>query len=162
MALTIAAFDAAMPDPDDALIAAALERRELFGELYDRYMPRVYRYLVTRTASPEEAADLTQAVFMKALDALPKYRTGQAPFAAWIFRIARNAATDAHRRRRPRSSIPTDVGLKLQRCEANSSVDCGCSSRRSTLVSASCWRCASPAGSRPARSRRWSENERKR
>lgn len=107
MASRVAALeDLTSCDPDDALVAAALDQREAFGELYDRYMPRVYRYLVTRSATQEEAADLTQHVFLKALDALPKYRRGRAPFAAWLFRIARNAATDAHRRRR--SSVSLD------------------------------------------------------
>lgn len=106
MASLVAALEDLTPcDPDDALVAAALDQREAFGELYDRYMPRVYRYLVTRSATQEEAADLTQHVFLKALDALPKYRRGRAPFAAWLFRIARNAATDAHRRRRPSVSL---------------------------------------------------------
>lgn len=85
---------------DDALVAAARERPAEFGALYERYMPRVYRYLVTRTASREEAADLTQAVFVRAFGSLAKYRPGRAPFVTWLFRIARNAATDAHRRRK--------------------------------------------------------------
>jgi len=92
-------------EPDDVVVALALEQREAFGELYERYMPRVYRYLRTRLASGEEAADLTQLVFLRALEALPGYRIGRAPFAAWLFRIARNAATDAGRRRRPTVSL---------------------------------------------------------
>jgi len=85
---------------DKSLVAAAAERPEEFAALYERYMPAVYRYLVTRSASREEAADLTQAVFTRAFGNLSRYRPGRAPFAAWLFRIARNAATDAHRRRR--------------------------------------------------------------
>ena len=37
---------------------------------------------------------------MQALDALPRYRVGQAPFAAWLLRIAHNAAASYHKRRR--------------------------------------------------------------
>jgi len=85
---------------DEALAAAARETPSDFGALYERHMPRVYRYLLTRTASREDAADLTQLVFMRALDSLASYRPGRAPFVTWLFRIARNAATDAHRRRK--------------------------------------------------------------
>ena len=96
-----AAVPLAIRDPDEALVAEARERPAAFAALYERYLPGIYRYLRARSSSPEEAADLTQVVFLRALDALPRYRSGKAPFAAWLFRIARNLATDAHRRRRP-------------------------------------------------------------
>ena len=64
-------------------------------------MPRVYRYVRTRTASAEEAADVTQVVFVKAMSSLSKYRAGRGSFASWLFRIAHNAAVDTHRRRKP-------------------------------------------------------------
>ncbi len=85
---------------DRALVEAARARPEEFGTLYERHMPAVYRYLVTRCPSQDEAADLTQAVFTRAFVSLSRYRLGRAPFTAWLFRIARNAATDAHRRRK--------------------------------------------------------------
>ena len=68
--------------------------------MYERYADRVYSYLRARSTDDEDAADLTQQVFLKALDALPRYRAGRVPFAAWLFRIARNVAIDFHRRRR--------------------------------------------------------------
>lgn len=92
----------AVVEVDDAAVVRAAQRDPAaFAPLYVRYHPRVYRYLRLRTATGEEAADLTQQVFLQALDALPGYRERGLPFAAWLFRIARNVATDAHRRRRP-------------------------------------------------------------
>src|SRR5713101_2738528 len=85
---------------DAELVAAALRRSDDFGLLYERYLPRLYRYLLSRCGSREEAADLAQIVFSKAYDNLSRYRSDKAPFAAWLFRIARNAAADAHRKRR--------------------------------------------------------------
>lgn len=90
---------------DDALAAAAAETPEAFGLLYGRHVARVYRYVLARTGSSEEAADLTQLVFARAFSALPRYRPGRAPFVAWLFGIARNAVTDAHRRRRATVSL---------------------------------------------------------
>ncbi len=92
---------------DDALVAAAQADSAAFGALYERYLPRVYRYLAAKASNPEEAADLTQAVFLKAFDALGGYKAGKTPFASWLFRIARNAAIDAHRRSRP--SVPWEL-----------------------------------------------------
>src|SRR5712691_9291604 len=79
-----------------ALIHAAQANPVAFGALYDRYVGRVYAYLRARTDGPDEAGDLTQHVFVQALDALPRYRGGGAAFAGWLFRIARNAASNVH------------------------------------------------------------------
>ncbi len=83
------------------LVRAAQAERSQFAILYDRYIDRIYAYTRTRVASDEDAADLTQQIFVRALDALPRYRERRVPFAAWLFRIARNAATDWQRRQRP-------------------------------------------------------------
>ena len=83
---------------------AARQDLGAFGPLYARYVDRIYAYLRTRTASAgaEEAADLTQQVFLRALDALPRYEARDGvSVGAWLFRITRNAATDWQRRQRP-------------------------------------------------------------
>ncbi len=95
-------------DADEtALVQAALERPELFGAVYQRHVDAIYRYLQLR-AGLDEAADLTQQVFLKAFIALPTYQPKGVPFSAWLFRIARNLATD-HRRvshRKPGELLP--------------------------------------------------------
>lgn len=84
-----------------ALIAAARKDPAAFGVLYQAYLPRIYRFLRARTFNDDAAADLTQQVFVQALAAIPRYRQRGLPFAAWLFRIARNVAIDASRRHRP-------------------------------------------------------------
>lgn len=99
-----------------ALIAAARTEPAAFGELYKRYLGRVYGYLRARTSSDEDAADLAQQVFIRAMDALPRYQPRGVPFAAWLFQIARNAVIDSQRRRRvtvswelaPEALLPRD------------------------------------------------------
>ena len=89
-------------ESDEApLIAAAQADPAAFDALYRRYLARVYRYLRAHVGSDDEAADLTQQVFLKALDALPRFRLRGPPFAAWLFQIAHHTVTDAYRRRRP-------------------------------------------------------------
>ena len=83
------------------LVQAARADPTAFDPLYQRYLTPVYRYLCLHTANEEDAADLTQQVFLQALQALPKYRERQLPFAAWLFRIAHNLAIDTYRRHRP-------------------------------------------------------------
>lgn len=71
-----------------------------FDALYERTVERIYAYLRARTSSDEEAADLTQAIYLKALKAWPKRPDAPDALVPWLFRIGRNAATDLYRRRR--------------------------------------------------------------
>jgi RNA polymerase sigma-70 factor (ECF subfamily) len=99
---TLAAIPAeeATHETEAALVRAAQENPAAFAPLYQRYRDRIYAYLRTRARTSEDAADLTQQVFLQALDALPRYRSGRAPFVAWLVRIARNVAASYHKRHR--------------------------------------------------------------
>lgn len=88
------------------LVAPARTDEAAFAELYRRYLRRVFRYLLTYTDSVDDAADLTQHVFLRVLETLDRYEERGLPFSAWLFRIARNAATDTYRRRR--KTLPWD------------------------------------------------------
>jgi len=107
IAVSVNESDHGALNDEAALIHDARQHPAAFGPLYDRYVDRIYAYLWARTSSAEDAADLTQHVFTQALDALPRYRAGRVPFAAWLFRIARNAATDW--RRRQRATVAWDL-----------------------------------------------------
>jgi len=72
---------------------------EAFGALFDHYHAPVYRYVVARVG-PSDAEDLAQLVFVKALEALPRYESRGVPFGGWLFRLARNVVIDHIRTRR--------------------------------------------------------------
>ncbi len=100
------------PGEDAADEAAIIARAQLdpaaFAPLYDRYAPRVFQYLLSRSTSADAAAELLQIVFLRAVENLPSFRHRHPrSFAAWLFRIAHNAAADSHRRGAP-PSIPWD------------------------------------------------------
>lgn len=86
---------------EGTLVRAALADPSAFAPLYRRYRDRVYWYVYTRTANEDDAADLTQQVFTRALDALAQYQPRRGSFAAWLFGIARHALANFQGRRRP-------------------------------------------------------------
>jgi len=68
------------------------------AELYNLYFPRVYRYILARTGNPYDAEDLAEEVFLRMLDAIGRFEWREAPFSAWVFRIAHNAVISQRRR----------------------------------------------------------------
>jgi RNA polymerase sigma-70 factor (ECF subfamily) len=70
-----------------------------FGSLFDRYHRPVYRFIASRVGRPADAEDLTQLVFVKALEALPRFEARGVPFGGWLFRLARNVVIDHVRTR---------------------------------------------------------------
>ena len=73
--------------------------------LYVRYADDVRRYVATFVKDQYEAEDITHNVFAKLMTAITKYEERSVPFAAWILRVARNAALDHLRAKR---MIPTE------------------------------------------------------
>ncbi len=81
---------------EESLIVQRIRKRdpEAWGVLYEEYFPKLYRYIVLRVGNQVEAEDLTEQVFMKALEAIPSFRWRGTPISAWLFRIAHNQVVD--------------------------------------------------------------------
>jgi RNA polymerase sigma-70 factor, ECF subfamily len=85
----------------DRLVAEAQAgNREAFGRIFDAFSGPVHRFIASRVYRPSDAEDLTQLVFVKALEALPRYERRGIPFGGWLFRLARNAIIDQVRTHR--------------------------------------------------------------
>jgi RNA polymerase sigma-70 factor (ECF subfamily) len=94
----------------DRLVADAKRGdREAFGRIFDAYAAPVHRFIASRVNRPSDAEDLTQLVFVKALEALPRYEARGVPFGGWLFRLARNAIIDQVRTRRDHLSLVAAV-----------------------------------------------------
>lgn len=95
-----------MRDQEGSLIAKAKEGdRDAFGELYDEYMPKIYRFVLLRTGHVEDAEDLTHHVFLSAWENVGRYEERGLPFSSWLYRIAVNAVIDHYRTRKPTVSV---------------------------------------------------------
>ena len=71
-------------------IRASQRDLENFGPLYDRYYTSIFRFIFKRVSDKDNAADLAQQVFLKAMMNIGKYQDRGFPFSAWLFRIAIN------------------------------------------------------------------------
>jgi len=97
----------------DRLVADAKRGdREAFGRIFDAYAAPVHRFIASRVNRPSDAEDLTQLVFVKALEALPRYEARGVPFGGWLFRLARNTVIDHVRTRREHADLEA-VGEQL-------------------------------------------------
>jgi len=86
---------------DRALVrAAAAGSREAFDEIVVRHRRAVYRLCHRFAGNHEDAADLTQQVFLRAYRGLDAFR-GESAIATWLYRIAVNASLNFLAARRP-------------------------------------------------------------
>ena len=79
-------------ETDAALLARVRHDRQAFATLYDRYFDAIYRYAFVKLRGAERAEDATHQVFVRALEALPRYQEA-GRFRSWLFTIAHNVVT---------------------------------------------------------------------
>lgn len=90
--------DKVLTNIDDLVSMAQHGDSHAFSLLYQEYVRPIYQYIYMRVdKNTEQAEDLTQEVFLKALDNLQKYRYRGKPFTSWLFRIAHNLVIDYYR-----------------------------------------------------------------
>jgi len=100
------------PDPD------ALD----FTAIYERHQQGVYRYVLARVGHVEDAEDITAQIFVKAYENAAEYRQ-DAPFAHWLYRIARNHITDFYRTHRQHTPLSAEDELPSQRESVESTLE---------------------------------------
>ena len=82
---------------------------EAFGRLYDMHVDRVYRHIYYRVGNVADAEDLTQQVFIKAWQAISRYKKMASPFLAWLIRISHNIVIDFYRSNKARTYLDFEV-----------------------------------------------------
>ena len=90
--------------PDQELIQRSITGdQEAYGDLYERYLDPIYRYIYYRVDTVEEAEDLTELVFIKVWQDLRSRSAKNVVrnFKAWLYRVAHNQVVDHYRKHRP-------------------------------------------------------------
>ncbi|MBE0431617.1 MAG: sigma-70 family RNA polymerase sigma factor [Dehalococcoidia bacterium] len=82
---------------------------DAFGKLYDMHVDRVYRHIYYRVGNEADAEDLTQQAFLKAWQAIGRYRRASSPFVAWLMTISHNLVVDFYRTRKERAYLEAEI-----------------------------------------------------
>jgi RNA polymerase sigma-70 factor (ECF subfamily) len=102
---------------ENTLVVRAQAGKTLaFDELVRTYRERLYSVVLNLTNHPEDAADLTQEVFIKAFANIRKYNFGSS-FYTWLYRIAMNESFNFLRRARRKRMLKFEY---FRRDEENS------------------------------------------
>jgi RNA polymerase sigma-70 factor, ECF subfamily len=92
------------------VLQAQAGNSEAFGQLYDAYMERIYRFVYFRVEDQQTAEDITAQVFLKAWSNLDRFSFSRTPYLAWLYTIAHNAVIDHYRTRKVTTALD-DVQL---------------------------------------------------
>jgi len=92
-------------DSEQALVERAKAAPEAFGELYERYVDKIYSYIYYRVSNSSDAEDLTARTFYQALAKIESYEHRGLPFSAWLYRIAHNLVANWHRQHSRRKFV---------------------------------------------------------
>jgi len=79
-----------------------------FETLYRRHKDPLYRYFLRHTASPDTAGELFQDVWKNLIQSRRRYRP-DAPFGAFLYKLAHNRLMDHFRSQRPTTGVPEDL-----------------------------------------------------
>jgi len=93
-----------VPGEESLVQRAKQGDREAFAQLYEEYFDRIYRYIAFKTGDRVEAEDMTQQVFLNALDAISSFKWKGISFSAWLYRIAHNLVVDYLRKKPKRAA----------------------------------------------------------
>ena len=100
--LDVTPIGTAEPAPavgDEVLRRAVARDPDAFAALYQAHVDRVYRHVRFRLGDPDLTEDVTSQVFLRAWQAIDRYRPFEGrPFLAWLYTIANNLIIDHHRR----------------------------------------------------------------
>ena len=96
---------------EESLVRRAQHRdQEAFAQLYEEHFDKIYRYVTLKIGNETEAEDMTQQVFLNALQSISSFKWKGIPFSAWLFRIAHNQVVDYFRSKK-RTTVPLDESL---------------------------------------------------
>jgi RNA polymerase sigma-70 factor (ECF subfamily) len=94
-----------LPQPDPAVLRSAQRGNEAaFGIIVNTYQKPVFNYVLRLTGDRTLAEDLTQEVFMRVFQSLPRFSL-RCKFTTWLFQVTKNRVLDELRARERRPHV---------------------------------------------------------
>ena len=94
---------------EESLIRRAQQRDPVaLTQLYEANFDRIFRYIALKIGDRMEAEDLTQQVFLNAVQSIGSYKYKGMPFSSWLYRIAHNQIVDYFRKKSKRPTVTLD------------------------------------------------------
>lgn len=101
-----------MKKTDAELVKNAKQYREQFEALYKRYIDKVYNYFWYRVGHDQDVAeDLAQETFVRAYQALPRFKVTEKSYLSYLLTIAHNLLVNHYRKPQPISIEATGVDV---------------------------------------------------
>jgi RNA polymerase sigma-70 factor, ECF subfamily len=100
----------------DLLSKAKAGQSAAFGEIYNQFFQKIYRFIYFRVSHKETAEDLTEEVFLKAFGKISSVKSDSS-FEGWLYQIARNSVIDYYRAKK--TEVPLDEIENTLEYEAN-------------------------------------------
>ncbi|MFA5991353.1 MAG: sigma-70 family RNA polymerase sigma factor [Candidatus Doudnabacteria bacterium] len=86
-------------DISSLIAKSAQGDQEAFGQLYDCFAQRIFRYVRVKIQNREEAQDVVQEVFTKTYLGLKHLNLENLNFTAWLYKVASNTINDHFRKK---------------------------------------------------------------
>ena len=90
---------------EEELVKRAQKAPDAFAKLYDQYYPKIFGYVLRRSANLEAAQDITSETFLKALGKLWQFQWRNVSFSSWLYKIATNEINQYFRKAEYKKSV---------------------------------------------------------
>ena len=87
-------------DLSKLIVRAQRKDKDAFGQIYNLFLKRIYRFVYFSVHNHEQAEDITQNTFLRAWRSLVSFSTSRGSFQAFLFAIARNLVIDWYRKKK--------------------------------------------------------------
>jgi RNA polymerase sigma-70 factor (ECF subfamily) len=84
------------------------KQQEIFSQIYDKYIDKIYRFIFLKVNSQEKAQDLCSETFLRGWRVFKENKNKIENPQAFLYRIARNLVTDHYREKGRTQIIPVD------------------------------------------------------
>ncbi len=85
-------------DEKSLILQAKQGDEQAFGQLYELYFERIFKFIYFRVNHKETAEDLSEEVFIKAWEKIADVK--EVSFGGWLYQIAKNKVIDYYRQKK--------------------------------------------------------------